>query len=87
MRMTERLHQAAAVAAVATGAGLLGTALGGLAGVDSELRAVTEAGAVDSRRVVQRTAYDPPEGPVYDGPRMYGGSRDCDPHATRPPEV
>lgn len=53
----DRLQRSAAALAVAVGAGLLGTAVGGMADVDADLRAATTAPpAFDARMVAGRPA-------------------------------
>lgn len=79
--MTNRLHLAVAAAAVAAGAGMLGTALGGMAAVDSDLRAVSDARVAESRPVVRLASTGLPEVGAYDRPE------DCPRDPAGPPEV
>ena len=69
MRMTQRLHHAAAVVAVTAGTGLLAAALGGVAAVDSELQAVaSESRIVETRAGTHRATYRPLEAQWPDCP-------------------
>lgn len=67
------------IAAVLTGAGLLGAALGGVASVDSDLREATEVRAAQTRLVV-RWASD-------DRARQGEPAQDCHERSSDTPEV
>ena len=55
MPSTNRLHRLAVAALIAAGAGLLGLAVGGMAGVDGRLQAASAPPSV-ARLVVERDA-------------------------------